>query len=98
MTVRYKINGQDVSREEFRKRRHRVIPGAAAGAGNHGGWPKWSDALGVNPMQIEEARKFHESHGIPAEFGPNGQMKILSMKHQRDVMRLAGLHDRNSFC
>ena len=57
------------------------------------GRPYLSDALGVNPDQITEARDHLRSHGINAEFSPDGRAIIESEKQYQDIGRACGMRD-----
>jgi hypothetical protein len=52
----------------------------------------YSDALGVSPDQIEEARAHLRSHGIAAEFHDDGRIAIQSEKQWRDIARAGGMY------
>lgn len=64
-------------------------------------WPMESDAAGVHPSQIEEARAHSIAHGVPTEFTPasqgehGGKAIFTSRKHRRDYLRICGLHDNH---
>jgi putative FmdB family regulatory protein len=52
-----------------------------------------SDALGVHPDQIPEARRRFPDH----RFHPDGRMVIGSAGERKRVMRDLGFHDLNSY-
>jgi hypothetical protein len=55
-------------------------------------WPLKSDALGVNPDQIAEARETLALHGVPdTEFTSDGQPIIRSQNHFRQVAKAFGI-------
>jgi len=60
-----------------------------------GNWPLESDAAGVHPDQIAEARQHSIKAGVPTEFTPDGRAIFTSRKHRKDYCRAIGLHDRN---
>jgi hypothetical protein len=52
-----------------------------------------SDALGVNPEQISEARAGARAQGVDVDFDKEGRAIIKSDKHFRDVARATGMYD-----
>lgn len=67
------------------------------GAARHtSGYPYWSDALGVHPEQIPEARREFEKHGIQAEFNGEGQVKVEDRSHRARMIRACGMYDRSA--
>lgn len=56
-------------------------------SGEHSGWPRWSDSIGVSPHQIEEERERLKKHGITdVEFDEGGRIKLNSPQHQQQVL------------
>lgn len=55
--------------------------------------PHHSDALGVNPDQIEEATKALRAQGVMADFDKEGRCIITSEKQRREVAKACGLWD-----
>lgn len=54
-------------------------------------WPRKSDALGVNPSQVQEAGEALEKAGIPTQFDrKSGEMILESRQHQNRVMKHLG--------
>lgn len=60
-----------------------------------GTWPMKSDAAGVHPDQIAEARAHSIEAGVPTDFTPDGRAILTSRKHRKDYCRAIGMHDRN---
>jgi len=62
---------------------------------SYGLWcrPYASDALGVNPEQIGEARAALKAHGVNADFDKEGRPIINSNKHFKDIARATGMYD-----
>lgn len=54
--------------------------------------PFASEALGVNPDQIDEARANLRAHGITADFDEHGRCVLTSEKQFRDVARASGMY------
>lgn len=57
--------------------------------------PHESEALGVHPDQVEEARESAKRRGVPTEFLPNGNPIMRSRKHQRDYLKAYGFINRD---
>lgn len=55
--------------------------------------PVLSRALGVNPNQIDEARRQFPHH----EFHPDGRMILRSHAQRKRVMRELGYHDKDGY-
>jgi len=49
----------------------------------------YSDALGVAPNQVEEAKRQFPHH----EFAPDGRMRIRNPQHRKQVLRELGYAD-----
>lgn len=62
---------------------------------NGAGWPMLSDALGVHPDQISDARAEAERAGVRLDFTRDGRAILESRTHRRAVLRALGYHDRN---
>lgn len=94
--IRYKINGVEVSKEEWDSRK---------GVGLKGGVPMGtvayseskpmiSDGIGCLPNQVGEMRAAVKQNGIRGvRVLNNGQLEITSRQGRRDVLRMRGLHD-----
>tara|TARA_R110002020_G_scaffold60572_4_gene163959 strand:+ start:684 stop:1058 length:375 start_codon:yes stop_codon:yes gene_type:complete len=64
--------------------------------GNCSNWPMKSDAAGVHPDQIGEARKEAKRFGVPTNFdGKTGQAIFSSRAHRAQYLKAKGFHDRN---
>lgn len=53
--------------------------------------PFASDALGVNPVQIDQARAEMRKHGIAAEYDSQGRFVATSEKNMHDVAKVRGI-------
>ncbi len=60
-----------------------------------GNWPMKSEALGVHPDQIGEAREQSIKLGVPTEFTKDGRPILTSPKHRKRYAEALGFHDRN---
>lgn len=62
-----------------------------------GNWPLYSEAAGVVPEQIGEAREECRKAGVPTEFTTDGRAVFTDPGHRRRYMKHAGLRDLASF-
>jgi hypothetical protein len=70
---------------------------AERGIDTPGTWPMESDAAGVNPEQIPEAREYARSMGVPTEYNPEtGAAIFTSRDHRKRFCEASGLYDRNA--
>lgn len=60
-----------------------------------GNWPMRSDAAGVLPIQIGEAREESIKRGVPTEFTKDGQAIFTSAEHRKKYCESHGMYDRN---
>ena len=99
MSVKYKINGKEVTKEEWDAR-----PGVGLRAGHvplgtvayRADKPLISEGLGCLPNQVPEMREAIKRHGIRGvRVLNNGALEITSRTGRRDVgrMRPIPLHD-----
>lgn len=95
MGIGYRINGKEVTREEFLADAKGIEPGAPAGGQSAAGWPMYSDAAGCHPGQIAEFKQFFAGHGVSAEYTRDGRLKFDSPGDRRRKCELLGLYDRN---
>lgn len=58
-------------------------------------WPMKSEALAVQPKQIEQARDRAKRHGIPTDFDTFGRPIFTSRGHRKEYMRMEGVHDNH---
>jgi len=97
--MKYKINGKEVTKEEW---------DAAAGAGFEPGEaplgtvaysessPLLSDGLGCMKEQVGEMRREIKRRNIQGvRCLDNGQLEITSRRGRREVCRMRGLHDND---
>ena len=69
------------------------LTGSARSTGK--GWPLLSDAMGVHPDQIAEAREHAARHSVPTDFAPDGRAILRSRDHRKRYGELIGMYDRN---
>lgn len=61
-------------------------------------WPLASEAAGVHPDQIAEAREFNRKSGVRAtEFTPDGRPVFTGPGHRREYLRAWKKYDRSGF-
>ncbi|GIW60070.1 MAG: hypothetical protein KatS3mg087_1136 [Patescibacteria group bacterium] len=60
-------------------------------------YPYYSDAMGVHPCQIEEAKRKLAKLGVRVEYTKDGRAIIESPTHRKQLAEAMGLHDRNSW-
>lgn len=92
--IRYRLNGREVTRDEFLANR-RWRPGDVPLGAPSRGWPILSDAMGVHPSQIQEAMAFDARHGVPTEYTPDGRPILLDRWHRKRYAEAHGFYDRN---
>ncbi len=99
--MKYVLNGQEVTEEEFAASGSRLDELFASGETACGqateGWPIKSRALAVHPRQVEAASKAAKDAGVPTEFMPDGRPIIRSHQHQREYARTRGMQNHNNF-
>jgi NADPH-dependent glutamate synthase beta subunit-like oxidoreductase len=62
-------------------------------------WPLYSDAMGCNPDQANEAYEESVKMGVPTRFnvpGQEGRAEFLSASHRKEYCKKMGFHDRNA--
>jgi len=75
-----------------------VVEGRAPVGRKTGGWPPIECiASGVAPQQAQELRDFFSKHGESVEVTSDGNPVYTSSSQRKRLLKLRGLHDRNSF-
>ncbi len=97
--AKYFLGHKEVSEEEYRAVYPLPDPGDGAfGAPSSKGWPMVSDAMGVHPKQIDEARALDKKKGAPpTEYNKKGQPVFTSERHKRAFLKAHKVHDNNSY-
>lgn len=54
--------------------------------------PRWSDALGVSPSQVDEFKKSFPKLNL--EFDREGRCLVRNRKHKLDIMKARGFEER----
>ena len=76
-----------------------VVEGRAPVEKKTGDWPPIECiASGVAPQQAQELRDFFSAHGEQVEVSNSGDPIYTSAAQRKRLLKLRGLHDRNSFC
>ena len=94
--VRYRLNGKEVSREEFfasKKGMDGILRDKSVACFQSTGWPKKSWALGVHPSQIKEAMEECAKAGVPTNFAPDGDALLESRGHRKKYCETFGVSD-----
>jgi len=91
------VSIDDTMRAEIKRQLVAPKPKSSKGKcqsrGNAWSKPYASDALGVSPDQIPEAREYLRRNGVTADFNEEGQCLITSSKQFQDVARASGMKD-----
>jgi hypothetical protein len=99
VSVKYKINGKEVTKEEW---------DAKKGVGLKGGVPLGtiayradkpllSDGMGCMKSQVGEMRDVIKKHNIQGVFvRDNGQLEITSRRGRRELLKVRGLVDADA--
>ncbi len=98
--VRYVLNGEPVTREEFLAGAAGVGACLESGKAPDGpslaGWPKTSDSLAVHPKQraaaVEEANRL----GVPTHYDALGRPVLTSQRHLDELAKKLGYTDRGT--
>lgn len=99
---RFYAGGKEVTAAEFRKcckpkGGRRVKAGDRLLVSNLSGWPMRSEALAVHPKQVAEANARNRRHGVNVTYDAEGFAIIPDRNERRKLLRLEGMHDKNSF-
>ena len=84
---RYRINGKEVTLKEFQNHGPKLLD--LDGLRKHKGhscstYPRWSDALGINPDDTVEQMASDKYYGVPTEYHPEtGQARITDRGHDK---------------
>lgn len=65
------------------------------GMASSAAWPMVSEAAGVAPNQIADARRADEMAGVPCDFTPDGGRIFRDRGHRRDWLRANGWWDKS---
>ena len=96
VSVKYKINGQEVTKEEWDARKGVGLKGGVpmGTVAYRADKPLLSDGLGCMKSQVPEMRQAIKQNGIRGVYvKDNGQLEITSRRGRRDLLRMRGLHD-----
>lgn len=99
--ARYELDGKEVSQEEYESANPSVGIDEEGSVPCTGNWktPVLSDALAVHPDQIPEVMERNKRHGVYVEYEKQfGRPILKDSGAKRALMRIEGLHDRNTFC
>lgn len=102
---RYFLDGKEVSKRVFDREmdaaipedRRGIAPGGKRLAAVKRGYPYDSMAICVHPDDVGAAMAKAAKMGVPTEYKANGAAVIRDAAHRKAVMKMEGLHDRNSY-
>ena len=83
-------------RGEIKKKIEKGIIDTCPGGHSPGAWPMVSDAGGVNPDQIPEAREWARKNGIAVDFTDTGEAILESDGARKRYLKAMGLFCRKS--
>lgn len=92
----YKINGKQVTEQEWRAYKPKHASFGAPGGHKASCWPKTCDMLGVLPSQVKEAQKYLAEHGCPSDFNARGDLILRDRDHFNRYCRTMGYYHRNA--
>lgn len=93
-TLKYKINGREVTRREFLRKR--VGGSGAPMASQAYSMPLISDGIGCMKAQVPALRELVRRHNIQGvKVKDNGQLEITSRRGRRELLRARGLVDND---
>lgn len=94
----FKIDGQEVSEQEYmRRRKARGVYSGVGGAYSEAR-PLESMAFGVHPKQVEAANAKIKEHGIPGvHYKADGHCVFTSRKARKLWLKANHFHDNNSY-
>jgi len=58
------------------------------------GWPLISEAAGVHPLDVADARAQAKRDGVPTEFTPDGRVVFRNRRHRKQYLKTVGLVDK----
>lgn len=60
-------------------------------------WPILSEAAGVHPSQIAEAKEFNRQNGISVDYTPDGRPEFRDAKHRDRFLKAWRMHDKSGY-
>lgn len=97
MKIKYRINGKDVSKKEFRKRKPKPLGAPMVSHTYRAHDPLLSDGIGCMKSQVKEMRQEIRNRNIQGVLvRDNGQLEITSRRGRREVMRMRCLADADA--
>lgn len=96
--MKYRINGKEVTREEFSQHPKRDwLAGPFMTANTYRDHdPLLSDGIGCLKAQVPELRQVIRKHGIQGvTVRDSGQLEITSRQGRRDLLRVRGMVDND---
>jgi hypothetical protein len=94
--IRYKINGQEVTKEEWDAKKGVGLKGGVplGTVAYRADKPLLSDGMGCMKSQVSEMRDVIHKHNIKGVFvRDNGQLEITSRRGRKELLKVRGLVD-----
>ena len=97
MKVKYKVNGVEVTPEEFASRKTAGIDFTEQAPSRINS--EWQDHFcegsAVHPSDVKAAEAHAAKHGVPTYFDKHGRPQYKSMRHQSAYLKLIGMHNKD---
>lgn len=101
VTFTYRIDGEELTEEQFRKimaKRRRASGAPAVHLGLRHSKRLVSEAAAVHPDDRMKAEEVASRLGVPTHFDSQGRPEFTSFRHQRRYLRTQGLHNKRDIC
>lgn len=97
MKVKYKVNGVELTPDEFANREPVGIAFTQQTPSyiNREWEDHFCEGSAVHPKDVSAAEEHAKKHGIPTYFDEHGRPKYTSARHQAQYLGLIGMHNRD---
>jgi len=94
----YIKDGEEVTKEEWigESKIQEILDSGNINTMSKTGWPLYSDAMGVNPKDNQQAYEASVKLGVPTERDNLGRAKFESAGHRKKYCEAFGYYDRNA--
>ena len=94
MKIKYTINGKEVTKAQFRRRKPKPIGAPMVSHTYRAHDPLLSDGIGCMKSQVPEMREVLKKHNVKGVLvRDNGQLEITSRRGRKELLRIRGLAD-----
>jgi len=95
--VKYKVNGVELSPEEFSNRKGAGIDFTENDPSfiNREWEGHFCEGSAVHPKDIKAAEEHAKKNGVPTYFDKHGRPHFTSMRHQANYLGLIGMHNKD---